>query len=396
MTRRRALMFLVAFLHPVQVAAQDTLIVVADNPPVWGAAPQLVEELRIGVLDGDARYQFGSVENVVEVSDAEVWVADETLGVIRRYSLTGVHLGDVGRKGQGPGEFKSMDGMRLLPDGRVALLDISNGRIHLFDEAGHLTGDYRSPNIGLHIFPQPLEVDTAGRLYVKDADRSSLGPNLPFLAYWIRLSSSGEILDTVPAARITREGSTVPYSLISPLGYLLQGRNDEYALHWPLRDGRTVRIERSWTPVPYDSDERKELQARYDAVFGPGEREVPQFKHPWSIFRVDGDGRIWIERNAAAERIPEAEREERRQNPGLPGMPAGPFPPITWRQPAVYDVIEPTGRFLGSVTVPRGFRANFNSDAPELAFAQGTTLWTIEKGQFDEEYVVRYRITSSP
>jgi hypothetical protein len=147
--------------------------------------------------------------------------------------------------------------------------------------------------------------------------------------------------------------------------------------------------------VPYDPAERKELQTRYD--FTRGDIEVPELKLPWTTFWVDADGRLWISRNAAAEKMTDAEVQRCLPGgPALPGMPTGPIPPISWKQPAVYDVIEPTGRFLGSVTVPENSFAPFGCDTVELSFARGTTLWTIEKGEFNERYVARYRIIPGP
>ena len=80
---------------------QDTLVVVADNAPVWGSSPQLIEEVRIGMVGGDDRYTFGLVAGVSATPQGEIWVSDRILGSVRRYSSDGLHLGDVGRKGEG-------------------------------------------------------------------------------------------------------------------------------------------------------------------------------------------------------------------------------------------------------------------------------------------------------
>src|SRR5687767_11242673 len=94
MMKRRSLQVLfTVILHAVQLSAQDTLIVRADNSAVWGTAPKLVEELRIGLRQGDERYEFGLAVDLVELSNGDVWVADRMRGTVRRYSSTGAHLG---------------------------------------------------------------------------------------------------------------------------------------------------------------------------------------------------------------------------------------------------------------------------------------------------------------
>jgi hypothetical protein len=54
-----------------------------------------------------------------------------------------------------------------------------------------------------------------------------------------------------------------------------------------------------------------------------------------------------------------------------------------WRMPLVYEVIEPSGRYLG---------LSFPNRQTELGFARGRHVWVVETGAFGESYVVRYRI----
>lgn len=59
-----------------------------------------------------------------------------------------------------------------------------------------------------------------------------------------------------------------------------------------------------------------------------------------------------------------------------------------WRRPRVYDVIHPSGCYLGRVQFP-------NRDTT-IEEARGNLVWVVEKGSFDEPYVVRYRIAPNP
>lgn len=371
---------------------QDTLVVQADGPPEWGDEPRLVEELRIGSLSGDERYTFGLIAGVAVARDGSIWVSDRTLGTIRRYSPGGSHLGDVGRRGEGPGEFNYLMDIRLLPDGMIAVWDPLNTRIHIFNEGGEFDSDLRVRVRGMYNIPQNFEVDSAGYMYGVALDPPASGSQ-SFRAYWLQIDREGQLKDTVFMAPSDQDRVRDPVrtqTALSPLGYAVWGRNDEYAFHRGLQDGRIVRIQRSFQPVEYDRVERAEAQ-EWEEVFaerrGIEPRRIPREKPVWSSFEVDADGRYWIERYAAGSHIPEsASDHEARERSGNPAR--------EWGQTAIFDVLGPDGRFYGTVRFPGSARAG-PRPAIDVALARGDSIWTVERGDFDEQYVVQYRIVRS-
>jgi hypothetical protein len=416
-TRRASPFLFMLLLHTSRVAAQDTLIVRADNPPVWGAAPELVEELRIGVLEGNPAYTFGRITGVIAHESGEIWVADSGAHLIRRFSPDGRHLGDVGREGQGPGEFGSpWIAMDRLPDGRVAAWDMCRPLIHLFGSDGTFLTDWtvRRPSCGGQA--QPMRADPTGILHLRSSILTGppivIGSGRPvsgLLDVWFAADSTGVLFDTLqvpPPDNVAQGGRNGPFgrmrpytprttSAFSSLGYLITGRTDRYALFRTLRDGRVVRIERRWTPVPARAEERAQFRAQLDAQ---GERTVvmgrlsgmppdyavtvPDTKPPFWAFQVDHDGRIWVAVHQAGYYRAETS-EERRQRLALRLKP--PNPALEWWEPLVTDVIEPTGRFLGTIRFP--------NPQTSIFFSRGDRIWVVELGEFDEQYVVRYRIT---
>ena len=55
------------------LAAQSSVRPVrGDGPPVWGDTPRLVEEVRIGTLEGDPEYAFGMVGGVLATTDGTI------------------------------------------------------------------------------------------------------------------------------------------------------------------------------------------------------------------------------------------------------------------------------------------------------------------------------------
>jgi hypothetical protein len=64
------------------------------------------------------------------------------------------------------------------------------------------------------------------------------------------------------------------------------------------------------------------------------------------------------------------------------------FRPNRFREPVVFDVFEPDGRYLGRVDAPEGF-----SVFPQPIF-RGDRIWAVLRDELDVAYVVRYRISA--
>jgi len=72
-----------------EVAAQSARVIPSTDPPAWGASVRLVQELRIGLVDGDEAYLFGRIRNVAVGKDGAVIVADDKTPVWRMYDANG-------------------------------------------------------------------------------------------------------------------------------------------------------------------------------------------------------------------------------------------------------------------------------------------------------------------
>ena len=68
---------------------------------------------------GPEEYTFGEVLGVALGPEGTVFVADNQVPVIRQYGPEGTWLGDIGRQGEGPGEYKAIGGLRT-PGGSTA------------------------------------------------------------------------------------------------------------------------------------------------------------------------------------------------------------------------------------------------------------------------------------
>jgi hypothetical protein len=133
---------------------------------VWGAPVTLVEELAIGVLDGDDEYLFGRIDHVAADGAGGVYVFDGQVPALRHYGPDGRYTRRLGGVGSGPGEHGDAAlGLAVLADGRVLLRDPRNGRFNIYGPDGSAL-DHWPLASGLFT-SRATYVDTAGRIYAR-------------------------------------------------------------------------------------------------------------------------------------------------------------------------------------------------------------------------------------
>jgi hypothetical protein len=391
--------------------AQEIQVIRADGPPVWGDDGRLVEETRIGSLSGAPEYVFGSVGGVVQLNDGSVWVGDTHLHAIRVYATDGEYLRQIGREGEGPGEFEYPSSMRLLPDGSVVVWDPGLRRVSRLNAAGDFLDSFTPRTVQISMPTEEFEVDREGNLYLiarefsdysqidqstakgrLQAARAALGIGTPW--FWFKLRPDGEILDSIylePFEDGAHADPEFTFTALSPLGYRVVARNDEYAVELRRSGSDVVRIERSWEQIAYEREERQEKQRLADAAARNSGRpagRVPEHKPPFSGLWLDVDGRIWVRLHQPGYRVPEdaTRRAEREQACRFFGASKAECDQRLreWYESLVYEVIEPSGQYLGRLELP-------HRDV-EMKQAPGRILWVVGKGELGEPYVVRYRI----
>lgn len=96
-----------------------------DTRPTRLAAWTVSDEptLQIGVLSGEAAYQFDRVTGVARLPDGGVAVTDAGSGQVRFFDARGRFVVAQGGKGEGPGEWRGPDRVRWLGGDRVLVLD---------------------------------------------------------------------------------------------------------------------------------------------------------------------------------------------------------------------------------------------------------------------------------
>lgn len=402
-------------LSPARPLAQrvDTVVRMAGAPKYAGVST-LVEEISIGVADGAEEYMFGDVGDIAVAKDGSIYVLDRQIPTIRMYDANGKYVRTIGRRGQGPGEIASPSGIGVLPDGRLLLWDTANWRVNVYSATGASLTHWSLPaaaNSTAQMW-RALIVDTAGAVYVMKSTfvRPTDGTRPRVDYVWLKLRGDGSIVDTVreprwpralPLLTATNGGSTksiavpfepVPTWRISPLGYIVSGVPGRYAfeLHTGARSVTSVR--RDVQPVRVTAAERDSARKyvetslrETDPGWGWGGVDVPRMKPAYETFALGLDGRIWITR--ISEVSPRVGSINSSGGAGR-GAPPRPAPAVeaahVQRRPALYDVFEPSGAFIGQVQIPPGV---------STVIRRGDYVWGVGYNDDDVAFVKRYRIS---
>lgn len=105
---------------------------------------------------------------------------------ISKYSPSGTFITKWGSYGSGPGQFSNIWAIRAGPDGNVYAVDAENRSIQKFTP----TGAYLSTIKGMFQYPQGLDIDKDGNLYVSDGSLGQI----------IVVSPAGVVLRNIPIA----------------------------------------------------------------------------------------------------------------------------------------------------------------------------------------------------
>jgi 6-bladed beta-propeller len=398
----------------------DTIVRLAAAPRHPGVATAR-EELTIGVFEGASEYTFNVIVDIAVGNDGEVLVLDGPLvggrANVRLYDADGRFRRQVGRFGNGPGEYRTPWGVRFLRDGRMALYDRMGARINVYTSDGDYADTWRIP---LYFDGSPVnnEVrsDPSGGVAINIKVRAT--PEEEPVDAIVRVDSAGTVIDTlrvpplpdvheVVIVRRERVTSTfhVAYSprsfwRWSPLGYLVTGVSDRYSVdlllprthdddagrppRWRTGDP-VVSIRRDSAAVAVSPEERADqedfLRSRTQRLRGRLEGRIPgtpRIKPHYRDFFVGDDGRIWVNVHTVSTRYTPSPREA--QDGSL-------IPQLGWREAPHMDVFEPDGTFIGRVRMPYDFHP--------LTF-RGDRVWGIVADALGVEYIKRYRVVWKP
>lgn len=368
-----------------------------DVPPTStteSATIGVTEELRLGVIDGPPEYSFGRIDEVTAAPDGHIYIADAQVPVIRRYDPEGTYLHDVGRGGEGPGEYRSIEEMGVTSEGELVVLDGPQSRVMRFTLDGDPVG---SETAGIF---STGRVTRDGGVYLRMPPGGvfSEGPDAPPWE-WRRHESGAEttlvhhdVKEAAEGPRYVisgRGGYYEPFNVknigaFGPDGSFYAGRNDEYRIVRTRPDGDTAVITRDREPVRVSPEEMEQWEAysEYFADRSEGRIDrsryfpVPDIKPHFRHLLVDEDGRLWVGLYTEPVRAPyDPGVLEERAAEGLPSLPL--------RTALRWDVFGPDNAYIGTVEFP---------PRTTIYEASGDRVWGAMTGEFGVDHFVRWRL----
>jgi hypothetical protein len=371
-----------------------------------------VEEVAIGTEARGENDMLASVAGI-DAHDGLVYIGDDMLRTVRVYDLAGSHVADIGRSGEGPGEFSGwISDVGIDPAREHLLVRQSVGVIHRLTLAGEFVNrspmrfhysfnriglDMRVTREGEALIPQYYAKITPGgdpwfvrRFYLYTFDPSGTAIDsleLPIpdeQPYILKAYANPGTFRPAEVPFFPRYLWTVGWD-----GSFISGTADVYRFEIRYPDGRRTIIERETEAVPVLPEERASQIRRVHGILrdvdprwewdGP---EIPEFKGWYTDLIPDRSGRIWVLREGEGHRVEGwTEPEDWR------GWTYDP----EWASELWFDVFdEASGRYLGRVGAPEGLERD-----PE-PLIDGDMFICLTEDDLGRPVVRRYRLVLPP
>ncbi len=300
-----------------QLSYPDWVVPVTEGTPVREyahvaadertASIEWVEELVIGDRgEVDMRYAFSRPSDVTVDSRGQIYVVDAQASKVKVFDENGGYLRELGRQGQGPGEFQRPRSIAGLVD-RVVVGASRNARWSHFDLDGNYVDDFAYPRfdnlelvsvtpagevVGSTVRFSELDQITQGYgLYSPQAELRQTIVEIDYTQIpTIQRGDRRTYFSTMPRA--------YPQVAVAPDGSAYWSTTDEYQILAVDADGTQRWAARvAWTPPDLTRDEIDAVMAMVrrsyeDAV--ESEVNFPDRQPALSRMLVDGHGHLYV------------------------------------------------------------------------------------------------------
>lgn len=259
------------------------------------------------------------------MNDSGFVVLDRSPYSVSYFSQSGDLLTTLGGRGRGPGEIMSIDRVAISPLGYVAVFDLNQFRVIIYNVH---TGEYTSIritngwNTGLEWVADKLVIsnspfhDLPQKLYIRYYDMSN--------AQKVDLARIELLPEAGPGEQVECQFCLIRFD--SSMNHYMTRLDTTYAVCRVERESGSVKVyiyEGAPPLIRYTEEERETIEAQRNRFAGlvSGEMSpVPDYRPRVMSFSVDGKDRLWVELNVEK----------------------GDYP--------LFDVYSRVGEFLGSVT----------------------------------------------
>ena len=364
--------------------------IVESSAPAWGDSAgwrvSPVPLLEIGTPGAMPADEFQRIDGALRLRDGRIVVADGGAGTLRMFGPEGTLRWSAGRPGDGPGEYRLIESLGVGPGDSIWVFDFGLRRFTILTSGGETA---RTVPLGGEL----SAVGAVGRL-----------PDGRFVVreFWSGAAGGGALRpglrrDPAAIALLNSDGALADtIALVRGREVFIRSENGRAVMSAPLFARTAVAAVRGGRVIAGDQ-ERFELQV-YDAT-GTLERSIRILGRDLSIAAADVD-RLVEEETA---RRPEPERAGFRRD--LESMDVPATRPafgdilvdddgnlwaaeyVRWpRVPRTWTVMDPEGVWLGTITMPDGFRP---------LYIGGDRVLGVWRDELDVERVRLYRLDRS-
>jgi len=195
--------------HALQTVRDSAgITIVEDRDTNWATTTawhvDTTPMVSIGVVEGPAEYRFSGISGVVGLPKGEIAVADNGSGQVRFYDANGRFVKAIGRRGEGPGEFRFMSYLHRYPGDSLIVWDFPQRRFTILSDDGALGRVVPGPDLPGFYFMVNVEPFADGALLGSiTAPSFDLGSAAPGFhrdtTFYFRYDPGTQTLDTVAA-----------------------------------------------------------------------------------------------------------------------------------------------------------------------------------------------------
>jgi hypothetical protein len=280
-------------------------VTIVKNPkePMYSEpVVELTEDLLIKGSGEIEEQMFQSINMLDVDAKGNMYILDEQAGNIKVFDSSGKFVKNIGRKGQGPGEFGLPISLFLSLQGQIIVNDMGQRKIHYFDLEGNYLEEFSIADRFLFFGPM---VTSGGDLIVsytipQEKPITVLQKLDP--AFQSILTFTSLPLDTPPVLNIfvARSLSSLRWSK-TYADEIIWGdiKNPEYFINFHDLDGKLrKKITREFDPISITAQDRERLM---EETFGdnPADQwdiQFPENYPPFSGFSIDDLGHIFVKR----------------------------------------------------------------------------------------------------
>jgi len=358
----------------VDTLASGAIQVRNSSTGLWGGSAEwrLIEELRLGSVEGGGPEIFGQVVDIQVDPLGRLYLADGQSREIRVFDSEGVYVRSIGGRGSGPGEFLQINAITWDRDGNLWAKDFGNRRWTVFDTAGtYLTSHPRTQTFLMQ--PWPGGFDKDGRMidlisqdrliryFPGDARVDTISLSLdPAENFELRTANSWTTL-RVPFA-------PGPVWVLDHEGLVWYGFGNSFRIaRRTLENDTLLVLEREYEQRAVLGTERElalsGIQSFVDQGMEIDVSRIPSMKPAFDGFLADDRGYLWVY---------SFEVDLADENP----------------RPVVraFHVFDDGGVYLGELATPSDFTP---VTVPRI---HGAHIYAVTVGEYDVPYVVGLRI----